>query len=406
MHHALLTGAMPSPALLSALAHPRAAIQASLLTDALPIGPIRQALREAYSAARETDDSQGVAAALEAAATVDARRSALVERLLGDFFTNYPDLEQRIVAIVEGGATRGDPEYRGIFGDIDFTVFTDSASPRELARVSEALATSFAWTGYPLSASGCNRTLDLHVFVQPASRQGDEDKRILPAGSPVPIGTHNPSRFVCDAGLRWIVNQMYYSGRPLRGLVERACHPRSIPPESAVTFASDVTCHMGSALMRVAHEEQTGARHGDGDRLRERRVLSAALEEAKHVLRLVDAWLIATPMGNALYHDRFAGPRHATRGTSYHERIVRDALQVMHAGKGGGALREDDRQLLLDLVELKMRKQHLTPWDYLGYSGAANDRARDLALQMLDLVRRIGDELDLLNQGRSPQATR
>lgn len=406
MHHALLTGAMPSPALLSALAHPRAAIQASLLTDSLPITPIRQALREAYTAARETDDGEGVIGSLEAAATVDARRSALIERLLSDFFTNYPDLEHRVVAIVEGGATRGDPEYRGIFGDIDFTVFTDSASPKELARVSEALATSFAWTGYPLSAGGCNRTLDLHVFVQPASREGDADAQMLPPGCRVPIGTNNPSRFVCDAGLRWIVNQMYYSGRPLRGLVERACHPRSIAPESAVTFASDVTCHMGSSLMRVAHEEDSRDPSADVDRLRERRLLSAALEEAKHVLRLVDAWLIATPMGNALYHDRFVGPRHATRGTSYHERIVRDALQVLHAGKGGGALREDDRPLLLDLVELKLHKQHLTPWDYLGYSGAANDRARDLALQMLDLVRRIGDELDLLNQGSTCEGQR
>ncbi len=392
MHHALLTGAMPSPALLASLAHPRAAIQASLLTDSLPITPIRQALCEAYTAARESQDTHGVSAALEAANTVDARRNALIERLLSDFFANYPDLENRVVAVVEGGATRGDPEYRGIFGDIDFTLFTDSASPVELARVSEALATSFAWTGYPLSSSGRSPTLDLHVFVQPASREGDSDEDMLPASARVPIGAQNPHRFVCDAGLRWIVNQMYYSGRPLRGLVERACHPRSIAPEAAVTFASDVTCHMGAALMRVERHAPSG------DRLRERRLLMAALEEAKHVLRLVDAWLIAIPAGNALYHDRFVGPRHATRGTSYHERIVRDVLQVLHEGKGGAAVSTNDRSLLLDLVELKLHRRHLTPWDYLGYDAQANVRARDLALRMLDLVRRIGDELDLRNQ--------
>lgn len=395
MHHALLTGAMPSPALLASLAHPRAAIQASLLTEALPIGPIRQSLGEAYGAAQESHDEQGVTAAIEAATMVDARRSALIERLLGDFFANYPDLEQHVVATVEGGATRGDPEYRGIFGDIDFTVFTDSASHMELAHVSEALATSFAWTGYPLSSTGRNKTLDLHVFVQPASREGDGDSAMLPPGARVPIGAHNPGRFACDAGLRWIVNQMYHSGRPLRGLVERACHPRSIAPEAAVTFASDVTCHMGAALMRVARQTPCD------DKLRERRLLTAAFEETKHVLRLVDAWLIATPLGNALYHDRFAGPRHATRGSSYHQRVVRDALQVIDAGKGGAALTEDDRPLLLDLVELKLRRKHLTPWDYFGYSLQAHRRARRVATQMLDLVRRIGDELDMLNQ-RNP----
>ncbi|MEO0971908.1 MAG: hypothetical protein AAFX85_02345 [Pseudomonadota bacterium] len=391
MHHSLLTGGMPSAALLSALAHPRAAVQASLLTESLPITPIRQALWEAYTRAREDGDAEATSLALEAAATVDGRRSALIERLLGDFFTNYPQHEERIVAVVEGGATRGDPEYRGVFGDIDITVFIDSAEQDHLAQVSEALATSFAWTGYPLTQGGCSPTLDLHVFVDAAHQPIDETHLALASAGHMraPIGVHNPGRFVSDAGLRWVINQMYFSGRPLRGLVERACQPRSIARTEAAALASDVTSHMGAALARVCRLEETA------DHAHERRLLTAALDEAKHVLRLVDAWLLSDPLGNALYHDRFAGLRHTTRGTSYHERVVEDALAVLGAGRGGAALVVEDRPLLRHLAQLKLRSQHLTPWDYLGYDADALRRAYDLARQMFDLTQRVGSALDL-----------
>jgi hypothetical protein len=384
---------------LDLLASPRAAIQPLLLTRAVPVGLLRRGLAAAYSTARAAGDSATVARVKAAAATVDARRSALIERLLSDCFQNFPDLEPHIVAMVEGGATRGDPEYQGIFGDVDFTVFTQH-DPRALRRVSEAICTSFAWTGYPLTPGGQNRALDLHVFVQYAGRPGSDEAVAAAAwgsGSAAAaagivrdlplrrqIGARNPERFVSDVGLRWIVNQMYYSGRPLRGRVERACVPERLSACEAPAFAGDVLCHMSSALL----SGRNGVRSVELQDA-SRQELTSALNETKHVLRLVDAWLISHPLGNRLYHDRFVQPRHLTRGNSYHDRVVRDAVEVIRAGRAGSVLGAADEPLLRRLGALKQRKRYPSPWDVIGYGDAAQAEAAALVGETRRLVNRL-----------------
>lgn len=380
---ALLGDAPPGYATLASIAHPRSALQALLLSETLPVTVLRRSLLAAYLAARHAGDERRASLALEAARVVDARRAALISRLLDDFAHNYPDLDEAVVAVVEGGATPGDPEYQGVFGDIDFTVFTRDEHGLP-ARVSDALATSFAWSGFPVSPHGHNPTLDVHVFVQAAGPcSGD----VLAAASPArqqAAGSRNPERFVTDAGLRWITNQMFFGGRPLRGLVERACQPVSIAAHEAPALASDVRCHLGARLMRRAADPVDAAHPSAAGRQQ----LAAALEGAKHVLRLVDARIIADPLGNALYHDRFVGPRHRTRGTSYHARIAADATRLLDAGRCA-PLTEADRELLHDLTQLKLRGRYPTPWDYLGFDAAGWDRARRLVEAMRGLAQRL-----------------
>jgi hypothetical protein len=379
--------------MLEALAHPNAAIQPVLLTDVVPVDVLRRALGAAYGSARRAGDAPRVEQVLAAADTIEARRSALIERLLIDCYLNYPGLEEGIIAIVEGGATQGDVEYQGIFGDVDFTVFTVDSSD-ELWRVSEALANSFAWTGYPLTPNGQNSVLDLHVFVQcvkhPDAAGNPGDPHGLTCELPLrrQIGARNPERFVSEVGVRWIVNQMYFAGRPLRGMVENACLPAHIAPHEAVAFATDVTCHLGPALMDALSPELNGLA-----RAVQRERLTSALNAAKHVLRLVDAWLIHHPQGNQLYQKRFKEPRQQTCRTSYHARVVDDALLLLGRGQAGRVLRAGDEILLRDLAMLKQRTRCFSPWDLLGYDERASERATDLVHRMHELVRRILREI-------------
>ena len=44
---------------------------------------------------------------------------SLVQSLINDFMASS-GLGNQVVAIVQGGAAEGNPEYQGIFGDIDF----------------------------------------------------------------------------------------------------------------------------------------------------------------------------------------------------------------------------------------------------------------------------------------------
>ena len=120
-----------------------------------------------------------------------------------------------------------------------------------------------------------------------------------------------------------------------------------------------------------------------------RRQLTACLNDSKHVLRLVDAWLIAQPGGNERYLARFDGPRPRRPEASYHARVVEDAMALVGAGKGDGTLRGSDGPLLGTLAALKLRTRYPSAWDLLGHGEPGMQRASRLVRDTGDLLTRL-----------------
>jgi hypothetical protein len=133
-----------------------------LLRPGLDIDLLRATLRRAR--ANDPDNAERIDAVAE---RIDDQRIAIINGLI-DEFEATSGFAASIHAIIQGGAAKGNPEYRGLFGDIDFTIYTLENQPDiDTKAIKDALLAFFAARGYPLATDDAPTHMDSEGFVQP-----------------------------------------------------------------------------------------------------------------------------------------------------------------------------------------------------------------------------------------------
>lgn len=351
--------------------------------------------RDALTTARRQATTDREIARVEAVARgVDAIRVARVQELVDQFLQTYPQAGA-IQAIIQGGAAEGNPEYQGIFGDIDFTVFTRPDMAVDEGALRQALLDHFEAAGYPLAKSAEEpSSMDVEAMVQPWGLMDPAETRRSDVILDLQEKSSDPTRFHSEAGAKWFVNNVAYSGKVFYNRTGRAAEWVRVEPGEAHGLALDMTRYLGFL---------TDPHYGPGELARLRTespadynaALERALGKSKYFLRLVDAYLIAhedgSVTGNDLYNTRLQRVGEGD-DASYHWQIWRDTEALMQAeaeGRTQTAFSTEDRAFIRRLAEMKMKGRHATPLEALAREGIAGDAATAEAERMIGRMREL-----------------
>ena len=240
-------------------------------------------------------------------------------KAMGDFLSTHGG---QLKGVILNGAQPGDPEYRSLFSDLDFTVLVPQGT--DPAAVQRGLNAAFARHDLALNTKGRVRSADIEAMLQD----------FLP-GEVKPIRTeadlkrwldqlvHDPARYLSAGGAEWVGLYNYLNGRTLRLEGGRAVIDSHANPDLLPQPALHPILAHGLVLDAARSDKVLSARSiADAATLAE---LTAA--RAKPVLRVVDALIWA------LYPDRLrARTREAARQLGYHGLIVADARLLVERG--------------------------------------------------------------------------
>ncbi len=366
------------------------------LRKELPIEVIRSALSASLKQAEARRDDSEVQALNRLADRIDAIRIERIDSLIGEFMSN-PDFARyadRIELIVQGGAAQGNPEYRGIFGDIDFTLFTKPGA--DTAAIKKALLGFFEKRGYPLAESVDKpSSMDSEAFVQPF------EVFTAAAKPPGTVIEHlqeqrsDPTRFYTEGGTRWFINSTAYSGKVLWSRSGGGLPAERMDRRMGQGVAVDMTRY----LAFLADPAYSGRHLSQLEPAVRREKLGNLLsKKGKYFLRLVDAYEIAHETGNKIYNEKRRKRRQSQgRDASYHYQIYRDAEAMVQDERGGGAKTifsgsqdsdaAESLTMLRRLAEMKLKKENASPWDVFRREGMNDEQAVAAAQRMVAWMR-------------------
>ncbi|TVQ85504.1 MAG: hypothetical protein EA400_15585 [Chromatiaceae bacterium] len=373
-----------------------------LLGAELDIDTVRSALRRAR---KNQPERAGEIDAI--ADQVDARRIEMVQGLIDDFMA-ASGLGNQVVAIVQGGAAKGNPEYQGLFGDIDFTVFVaPGANDNE---IKQQILNFFRERAFPLATQEERSPMDTETFVQPAGRLDAADTPFGTLILDAAVKRKDATRFYSEGGGKWAMNNYAFSGKGLWGDVGEIRRWTRAEPREGYGLALDMARHLGF-LSDPRSTPDSLARMTPEQRLRQ---LDGVLKDSKYFLRLVDAYVMGHDgLGNSLYNNRMQWRQDSGPDASYHAQIAKDVEALVTAGSGaqrqrlqavaggleGEALRAatrsvfsaEDLPMVRLLAGMKQKGDNPDPWAVVGgdtpETRAANAAA--LAAWMQDMAPRI-----------------
>jgi len=350
-----------------------------LLGQELDIVTVRNALKRA-----KKNDPERAAEVDAIAREVDARRIELVQSLINDFMATS-GLADKVVAIVQGGAAEGNPEYQGIFGDIDFTLFV--APGADDNDIKKKILAYFTEHAFPLATQEVRSSMDTETFVQPAGRLDAAD---TPYGTLIidaAVKRKDATRFYSEGGGKWAMNNYAYSGKPLWGDAAAIRRWTRAEPREGYGLAIDMARHLGF-LSDPRSTPDSLARMTTEQRVRQ---LDGVLKDSKYFLRLVDAYLMGHDgLGNALYNNRMQWRQDSGPDASYHAQIAKDVEALVAAGGGGERERleaaaaaggldgealaaarrsiftADDLPMVRLLADMKQKGANPDPWALIG----------------------------------------
>ncbi len=375
-----------------------------LLTPRMDINLLRGALKAATARATTEGERAEVSRIAE---VMDDERIVQVRRGLTDFMAAYPEYAAQVEAVIQGGAAKGNPEYQGIFGDIDFTVFLRDDATVTDKQLKEALQGFFRGMGYPLAESADRpSSMDSEVFVQPWALFDPAEAGAADVIKALQEKSKDPTRFYSEAGARWFRNNVVYSGVVLWGNEDRGEWQR-IEPHEAHALVLDMARYMGFLTDPHFAADALGELRA-ADPQAHAATLAKFLSKTKYALRVGDAYVIAHDegeegsRGTELYHARAGTAREADAGrgedrdASYHEQIARNLESLMAAqaeGRTTTLLRPPegdfpgDAQIFRWMAEIKLKGVNPDPWRVLDPEGVGDDgRPTPLALDRAELM--------------------
>jgi hypothetical protein len=305
-------------------------LSSHLLTQGLDVGTIRHALKVA-----KQNDPEAAARIDAVAKTIDRTRISVINDLL-ERFVNSGNNRDLIQIVIQGGAAEGNPEYQGIYGDIDFTVFTKEGA--DTANVKAALLAFFKENGVPLAEDHATEGktdgfMDTEAFVQPWNRFDSGEASFTEVLIDVNNQRRDPTRFYSEGGGKWFLNNVAYSGKPLWSEGGYTREWIRVEPGEAYGLSVDMARYLGF-LTDPDYTRDAVKALGD-DTSAQQKQLYGALKNSKYFIRLVDAYLIShSGLGNALYNEMRFGrrPPDPAEGSddidddaSYHLQIFHDA---------------------------------------------------------------------------------
>jgi len=306
------------------------------LLKQVDVGVIRNALKTA----RENEPNNATRIN-DIARLIDRTRIVAINTILRDFVERSDVTDQRtgelipvrdlVQIVIQGGAAEGNPEYQGIFGDIDFTIFTRDGSMD--AEVKKKMLAVFKERGFPLAedtpeAGKVDGFMDSEGFVQPWGRFDSGAEDFGDVIYDVASKRRDPTRFYSEAGSKWFINNVAYSGLVLCCEENFAREWVRIEPGEAYGLAVDMTRYLSFLTDPDYTSDAVG---GLENATYQQKQLTAVLKNSKYFIRLVDAYLIShAEVGNFLYNEKRLERRAETGDdASYHKQIFKDAEMMV-----------------------------------------------------------------------------
>jgi len=371
-----------------------ARLRQNMLKEGLDIVAIRKGLDAGLTRAKKRGDRATQTRLEDLAVEIDDVRIKLVNEGLAEFFDKNPQYASQVVAVVQGGAARGNPEYQGIFADIDFTILTRPGA-RD-AEIKQALEAFFADKGHPLAtrASGGYSPMDTEAFAQPAANFNSSEETRPTILTDLAIKMGDATRFYSEGGGKWFINNMNYSGKPLWGKLPEGDGWVHMTRGEAHGLAIDMTRYMDFLTDPKYHHTNIARLSGD----RQKAVLTSVLKKTKYFIRLVDAYIISHARGNRYYNEeRIKAKRSQGEDASYHWQIAKETERLMRAG--ATVFDDGDLEVVRWMAQMKMKGDNPTPFDVLGDddAGVAKglrmvERMHDLAPKLLAATAQVYDE--------------
>ena len=355
-------------------------LRGQVFRRSIPIEVVRSALEVSIEEAKSYGDSDAVRQVRELAKDIDGVRVTRINGLLADFMTESP-LASGVVSVIQGGAAEGNPEYQGVFGDIDFTVFTKDGVDR--APLRRALLEFFAAKGYPLAESAEKpSSMDSEVFVQPSGRFDSTREQRHTVIERLQEQRSDPTRFYTEGGMAWFTNNVAYSGRVLWAPSgSRGLPPVNVSRHMGHGLAIDMCRFLGFLVYpKYSKGSLQAMLEQDPDRAHE--LLGAALCKTKYFLRLIDAYQVAHQSGSEEYNtrlERLPPEQRTGLNASYHYQIFRDAEAMVAKERNGGPKTifsegdvDTNLKILRWMAEMQLKGENETPWRVLEKSGLAD----------------------------------
>ncbi len=381
-------------------------LEGQVLRSELDIEVIRGALKHSFEHARNDGERSRIRAV---AKKVDTIRIATVKDLLGGFMTDPRYAGKyggKLASVVQGGASEGNPEYQGIFGDIDMTAYLDvDLGPAELAKFQgefkNDLVAYFAEQGYPLALVKTPSTMDTEVFVESLVRFHSPTAGVSDVLVNVAQQHAAPTGFYTEGGSAWARNNYAFSGQVLWGKSD--VNPLKwvmLDRSNGYGLMVDMMRYFGKIIDPAYSPGAVGAADTG---TRKKALLGEVMAKGKVFLRAIDAYQISDVEGNKHYNDRRNKRGGSGDDASYHNQIYKDAkamreTETAQANRDGGDRYQtifdkhdpdgdggdiSDIEVLRWLAEIKMKEKNPDMWSVLGGDDAEQVRNAQIALQRM-----------------------
>ena len=371
-----------------------------LLTDGFDIYLVRKGLQAAKDRLStrmkiDSNNSKKYEAELEQikeiAEQIDDKRIKLVNNMLEEFFILNPASRNMVVSVMQGGAAKDNPEYQGIFGDIDFTVLTKPGA--DGVKIKKDLEFFFKENNFPLATKKSNgySTMDTEAFIQPVGNFDSSKESVSKIIQDVSVKMDDPTRFYTEAGGKWFINNMAYSGKSLwpPGKADAGSDKWArIPRVEAHGLALDMTRYLEFLTNPKYHSKKIAAL-GKSDPAKQKEVLGSVLKKTKYFIRLIDAYTMSHEHGNKLYHKRLENRKSKGDDASYHWQIYKDVENMINGGHKT-IFNKGDLEIVKAMAKMKMKGDNPSPFDAIGddkkgieYGVAMVARMEELAADIL-----------------------
>ncbi len=269
---------------------------------------------------------------------IDQERIGRFADALGEFLRGAGALVRTVIL---NGAQAGNPEYRGLFSDLDFTVLV--APGTDHTALQQAVEAAFEKRGIPLNSKERPTSADIEAMIQdfrPGEVRTIETENDLRDW--LDRLAKDPGRYLSAGGAEWVGLLNHLTARTVRlqggtAAIDPTPDPDFVPKPALLPILAH------GLVLDVARS----------DNLRDARSMDTATlardtaARAKFVLRAVDALIWA------VYPDLLrARTREAAGQKGYHALIVEDARRLVE----GGLLSPDEFETIQLLVDLKAGK--------------------------------------------------
>ncbi len=324
---------------------------------------------------------------MRVAEAIDEIRIGKINGLLAQFMQSSGHGE-KVEMVIQGGAAKGNPEYQGIFGDIDFTLMLKGHAVAESDQIKADLLEFFEKAGYPLARSKEDpSSMDSEAFVQPFDRFDTAQADLKDAVADIVEKNRDPTRFYSEGGTEWFINNAAYSGMLLWPRGNQRVKWVDVDPTRGHGLAIDMARYLGFLASPKYTKKYLDEHPAD-----RREYLETALGKSKYFLRLIDAYEIGHPTGNIEYNKRKDINSNDRKDKSYHWQIYEDAKKIVEnpdPNDPNPVFKQTDLDHIEVIAMMKMKGDFASPWEAIRkkYPNLSEAEQMDKAQGTIDWMR-------------------